>query len=119
MKISEEKYQNFLQILLEQKNPCNPFTLFSNPQLNLPPNASTYNYFGFNADLFSFEIKCAICLGRVKLAKRPDNCRHIFCGPCLTKWHKNSNKCPCCRKPFKSLIKVDYSEKWVSSLYNN
>lgn len=108
--------KDFLTVLKSIKISPNPFDIINT--LNAPKPNSDYNHFGFPEDIYDFEIKCPICLGRVKMAKRPDKCYHIFCGLCIKEWSKNTKKCPCCRKEFKSLIKVSYSESWVSKKFS-
>lgn len=75
------------------------------------------NTFGFPEDLYPFELKCPICLGRIKLASRPDNCSHLFCKLCLKEWCKESKKCPYCRIVFNNIIRVSYSEDWIRNKY--
>lgn len=106
---------DFLSILRSLKPKNNPFKTYS--PFNLTDDYSTYNLYGFKEDLYDFEIKCPICYGRVSIAKRPENCIHIFCGPCIKKWAKTKKKCPCCRTEFNKILSVDYSEPWIREKY--
>ena len=51
---------------------------------------------------------CPICLSKANIPCNLDNCSHIFCFRCITKWSKLSFKCPCCRKNFKKIYIIDY-----------
>lgn len=112
MESLESQYTSFLNVLesLEKKNQ-NPF-LF-------PPffNANNYNLntnlFGFTEDLYDKEVRCPICLGRVKNALIPDTCVHVFCSYCIKRWRKTSQNCPICRKKFFNLLKVDLREEYI------
>jgi len=106
---------NFLRII---KNPAsNPNAFIRFNYFNEISKSYKFNYFGPNEDLYEFEITCNICLGRVCAACRPNKCYHIFCRPCLKKWHKFSQKCPVCRTLFEYIEKVDYQESWVKLRY--
>ena len=107
------QFLNTLKRIYSHKNAFILFNYSNNTILD-----SKYNFFGPNEDLYDFEIKCAICLGRVSAACRPNKCFHIFCGPCLNKWLTLSHKCPICRSNFESKIKVNYSESWVKLKYS-
>ena len=115
MDSSAKDYQYFLLCLTSRRKSNNPFELLSKCPNSLPN--SDFNLFGFSEDLYPFEIRCPICLGRATLASRPDKCYHIFCKPCLEKWGNESKKCPYCRKEFDAIIKVSYSEDWVLKKY--
>jgi hypothetical protein len=106
---------DFLLVLKSLKSNPNPFG--NAIAMNSSSKFYDYNYFGFAEDLYNFEIKCPICFGRVSIAKRPDHCFHIFCGPCLTNWSRQSHKCPYCRQNFKKILKVSFSEPWVKKQY--
>ena len=113
-KSNSSSNSDFLSILKSIKS-SNPFDNI-NPSNNML-DYSDYNFFGFPEDFYDFEIKCPICFGRVTNARRPENCFHIFCSLCIEEWLNQSKKCPCCRKGFKKILKVSYSESWVSEKY--
>ena len=108
------KYNHFIKILYDLKNRKeNPFKVDDSQKFTNISQNKLFNFFGTYEDLFG-EVRCPICLSRVKTPKRPIDCKHIFCSFCLKKWMKNSNTCPVCRIPIKNIISVDLSEKWVS-----
>lgn len=117
LNMNQEKqyHHDFLSVIQSQKPPINPFKIFSNLKKN--DSILEYNYYGFTEDLYDFEIRCPICLARVKLARRPDSCFHIFCFDCLENWCRQCKKCPYCRKSFSDILKVSYSESWVREKY--
>ncbi len=116
MSSSSSDNNSFLSILLKPRKIITAF--------NLLPNSSSlfsyddYNYFGFPEDYYSLEIRCPICLHRVKNASRPNICYHVYCRVCLKEWAKQSKKCPNCRATFSKIIKVSYSEPWVYEKYS-
>lgn len=116
MESSNKNELDFLSVLTRPHNYNNPFILLSNSSKN--SNFKDFNPFGFSEDNYSFELRCPICLARVTLASRPENCLHIFCRPCLEKWNSQSNKCPYCRIKFNKILKVSYSESWVVNQYS-
>ena len=116
MDLNNEKETGFLSILKSIKPINNPFKLSISK--NFVEEYSNYNFFGFKEDLYNFDIKCPICYGRVSLAKRPNSCFHVFCGPCLKKWAKYKKRCPMCRTDFNKILNVDYSEPWVKQKYS-
>ena len=106
MKTDNDK-NNFLTILLNLKDSrSNPFSLVNSSQVSMN---FRNNPFGFYEDLFEQDIRCPICLGRVKSAIKPTSCIHIFCSYCIKKWYKTSIKCPVSRREISSLTKVDIS----------
>ena len=108
------KSSNFIKILYNLKNKAqNPFDHSKCLKLSSDPPIKIINYFGTYEDLFG-EVRCPICLARVKSAKRPIDCRHIFCSFCINKWIKQSPFCPICRKPIGAIVDVDIKEKWVT-----
>eukprot|EP01028_Stygiella_incarcerata_P009455 TRINITY_DN448_c0_g1_i2.p1 TRINITY_DN448_c0_g1~~TRINITY_DN448_c0_g1_i2.p1 ORF type:complete len:349 (-),score=85.70 TRINITY_DN448_c0_g1_i2:157-1203(-) len=48
--------------------------------------------------------ECPVCLKPIRHVATLDACSHKFCLPCIVRWMKESNSCPCCRARF-SLIK--------------
>ena len=107
MKTTNDK-NNFLSILLNlKKSGSNPFSLMNSTQINTD---FRNNPFEFYEDLLDQEMRCPICLGRVKSAIKPTSCIHIFCSYCIKKWCKTSIKCPVCRREMSSLSKVDISK---------
>ena len=58
-------------------------------------------------------VRCPICLASVLSPVRLNCCFHIYCKICIEKWKKNNNKCPLCKRLFKSLIKINLNEDWV------
>ena len=52
-------------------------------------------------------IRCPICLREVFNPIKSNNCRHIFCFDCLTKWLKQKPICPVCRAYIDKYSKVD------------
>jgi hypothetical protein len=110
------KRTNFLDILKVHNPKPNAFILFNYSNTN--PLSLVYNFFGPNEDLYDFEIRCPICLGRVSSACRPNSCFHVYCSPCLKRYKNYSNNCPTCRRTFNSIIKVYYSEPWVKLFYS-
>ncbi len=106
---------DFLLVLKSLKSNPNPFR--NAIAMNSSGEICDYNYFGFTEDLYEFDIKCPICFGRVTMAKRPDHCFHIFCGPCLSNWARQSHKCPYCRQNFKKMLKVSFLEPWVKKQF--
>lgn len=105
---------NFIKVLKNLKNKSeNPFGNHIPKKFEESSKNRIINFWGTYEDLFG-EVRCPICLARVKSAKRSINCRHIFCSFCLMKWLQYSRKCPVCRNPIKKIISVDLSEKWVT-----
>ena len=102
----------FLKVLNHLANKThNPFP---NNYINtVLSNSFSDNIFGFHEDLLEKEVRCPICLGRVKNAKRPNKCTHVFCSYCINKWAKTKKKCPICRTEFDKLLKTDIREKFV------
>ena len=111
---SKASNSNFLQVLLSlAKKSTNPF--ISDSTFNYRQNSLILNPYGFIKDLSEKEVRCPICLGRVKSARRPNSCYHSFCFLCLKKWKKNSNKCPICLAQFDQLLKIDINDIRVKS----
>ena len=115
-------YQNefpndFLKVLLKANSSnSNPFqNYFGTSKSFIQDLTSIY---GFYEDSIEKEVRCPICLGRTVKATRPSNCRHVFCNYCLKKWYSKSCKCPICRVSYNSLIRVDISDKSISSQGN-
>ena len=103
------KFFNVLKDLSNRSQ--NPF-IFSPKKIDNNKQDKFYP-FGFYEDMVSKEVRCPICLGRVKNAMKPNCCIHVFCGYCIRKWKQSSNRCPICRKNFINLIKTDITEDWV------
>ena len=47
--------------------------------------------------------QCPICLEHITENMQQLHCTHKFCNPCLSKWNREHNTCPICRKPILSL----------------
>ena len=107
---------NFLSVLKALKPSTNPFNTDFSEISTI--NYLDYNIYGFAEDNYDFDVKCPICFKRVTLARRPENCFHIFCAPCLEKWAEQSYKCPYCRKDFTKILKVSFSEPWVQQQFS-
>ena len=43
---------------------------------------------------------CPICFNYCIILTRINNCTHIYCNKCISKWLEMSNKCPLCRRIF-------------------
>ncbi len=63
--------------------------------------------------------RCPICLQEVMTPIKPNNCRHVFCRICLTKWMKNNPICPVCRTKIDKYSKVDLKTFEISSQLND
>ncbi|XP_046388104.1 E3 ubiquitin-protein ligase Topors-like [Ischnura elegans] len=50
------------------------------------------------------ELKCAICLGRLRNKSLIDSCFHEFCFECLVEWSKVKPECPLCKTKFEYII---------------
>ena len=75
---------------------------------------------------------CVICQGYPRKPTTLDNCGHLFCEPCITKWFEmraaphglfNTIKtapCPACRSPFQNgeILTWDVWQKWAQLMYN-
>lgn len=61
----------------------------------------------YHQNIFKFIFStCTICLKKIKVPCKPDNCSHIFCKRCLTKWRNINQNCPICRIGFNKIIKI-------------
>ena len=111
--MNTEPIQNhFLNVLLNLKDyHSNPF--FSTYSSAAYPKWN-YNPFCFYEDLIEKEVRCPICLGRVKSAMKPNCCIHLFCSFCIKKWNKVSKKLSVCRREMTSLAKVDISQNNIN-----
>ena len=47
---------------------------------------------------------CPICLNFCVAPSKINNCTHIYCNRCISKWSKMSSKCPLCRARFDKII---------------
>ena len=99
MESLESQYTSFLNVLESlEKNNQNPFLVPSS--FNAINNNLNTNLFGFTEDLYDKEVRCPICLWRVKNALIPDTCIYVFCSYCIKRWRKTSQNSPICRKKF-------------------
>ena len=48
---------------------------------------------------------CTICLDKLTKTKGKLPCGHEFCFSCIERWSKETNKCPLCKKRFKTIQK--------------
>lgn len=51
--------------------------------------------------------ECSICY-ESKRNTIITRCNHYYCRPCITKWCKENNECPMCRKLISGIITNDY-----------
>ena len=68
-------------------------------------NEFSKNCFKANSILRN-EMECPICYSEPKMPTKPNNCAHIFCFRCISRWFKLKKSCPCCRTRIDKLIKI-------------
>ena len=67
-----------------------------------------FNFFIANPafDIFSFSSDiCPICYGKVNIPTYSNDCQHVFCYCCISRWLNKNLTCPLCRI---SITKVGY-----------
>ena len=66
--------------------------------------------FGYDVSLFvktedelaEHDLICTICRGIVREAVQTDQCGHLYCKNCITRWLRNHHNCPVCRHDLNS-----------------
>lgn len=99
------KFKNIL------KNPIIPGSPFDNnfdKNIFKFPNHNLSTYF----PITKF-VRCPICLGQVIAGKSPNNCFHIYCSLCISKWGQYYRICPTCRRKYQNLLTVNLTEVWI------
>ena len=47
---------------------------------------------------------CPICLSRVEDRAYTNTCLHEYCYPCIREWSQSNNRCPVCRKVYRTIV---------------
>ena len=83
-------------------------------------DSSIYQTFnGFNNNNFERysillnKTECPICYFVPKFPVRPNNCSHIFCSKCISKWLKTKRTCPYCRQIIDKLKNYKYNFSYI------